>query len=78
LLAQLPQLQAQSEQQMSAALAGARQALKDARTPEEVAAMRKMVQMLENQDSLPAQNKSTGRSRWTRIANSCGGASAKK
>lgn len=74
LLAQLPQLQAQSDQQMVAALAGARQALKEARTPEEVAAMRKVVQMLENQDSLPAQNKSSGKSRWTRIADSCGAA----
>lgn len=73
-LAQLPQLQAQTDQQLAAALAGARQALSEARTPEEVAAMRKAVQMLENQNSLPAQHKTTGKSRWTRIADSCGAA----
>lgn len=36
--------------------------------------MRKVVHMLENLNSLPAQHKTTGKSRWTRIADSCGGA----
>ncbi|MRW90370.1 hypothetical protein GJ699_10265 [Duganella sp. FT80W] len=76
-LAKLPQQQAEADQKIAAAVAAARQAERNAKTPEEAAAMRKTAQMMENQASLPPQFKDVGVSRWTRIGNSCGSAASK-
>jgi hypothetical protein len=72
LLNQVPRIQAEAEQQMAAALAGAQQSVRDARTAEDRAGALRAVKMMQNPDSVPPQFRSIGTSRWTRIGDNCG------
>lgn len=70
-LAALPQLKAESDQQLSAATNAARREAREGRTPEDRAVAQKMVAMLGNPASVAPQIKAVGTERWTRIGDSC-------
>ncbi|HEX8405582.1 MAG TPA: hypothetical protein VF670_13260 [Duganella sp.] len=71
LLTEVPRIQADAEQQMAAALAGAQQAVRNARTAEDRAGALRAVEMMQNPDSVPPQFRAISTSRWTRIGDNC-------